>query len=186
MLVIGSMGIVVGGLGLGKFFVENNNQEPQPTQITVEVPSASPEKENTEPAKEEHTEHVWIPVYETVKHAAVTHTVEHPIEYGTETTYHTVCNTCSEIVDGATSEHQAKTGHSAWSTNVPITNEIITSNAWSEAVTDTPEYEELVQTGEKCSLCGETRTAAESNASQKNNVGKQVTGSQTKEPGRLL
>lgn len=102
-------------------------------------------------------EHNWVEVYGLAHHDAVTHEVEHPAAYASETSYHTVCNECRQIIDGKADDHIAKTGHSGYSTNVPIVNEVLVSQGWTETVVDEEAHDELVITGEKCSICGEVR-----------------------------
>lgn len=104
-------------------------------------------------------EHVWAEVYGLEHHDTVTHEVYHEPEYASETSYHTVCNECRQTIDGKAAEHIEKTGHSGYSTNVPITSEVLVTQGWTETVTDEEARDELVVTGEKCSLCGQERDA---------------------------
>lgn len=101
--------------------------------------------------------HDWTVTYKTVHHDAVTHTETVEPEYADETTYHTVCNDCKQVIDGKADEHIKETGHSGYSTNVPITNEVLVSEGYTHEVTDTPAYDETVADELVCTLCGETR-----------------------------
>ena len=101
--------------------------------------------------------HDWTAVYELVDVPAVTHVEHHDAVYGTETTYETVCNDCDAIVTGVTREHTAETGHTNFTTNVPIENETVEQEAYDETVVDTPATVQLVHTSDQCSTCGETR-----------------------------
>lgn len=105
-------------------------------------------------ATEEHV-HDWTAVYELVDVPAVTHVEHHDAVYGTETAYETVCNSCDAIVTGATREHTAETGHTGFTTNVPITNEVVEQDAYDETVVDAPATVQLVHTSDQCSTCGE-------------------------------
>lgn len=101
-------------------------------------------------------EHEWQVVYETVHHDAVTHTETVEPVYEEQTTYHTVCNECKEIIDGEAAQHIRETGHSGYSTNVPITDTVLVSDGYTEEVVDTPAYDEQVATELVCPVCGET------------------------------
>lgn len=101
-------------------------------------------------------EHEWQVVYETVHHDAVTHTETVEPVYEEQTTYHTVCNECREIIDGEAAQHIRETGHSGYSTSVPITDTVLVSDGYTEEVVDTPAYDEQVATELVCPVCGET------------------------------
>lgn len=104
-----------------------------------------------EPAAHEHD---WAIRYETVHHEAQTHEeVVQPV-YETATTYHSVCNSCSEIVDGHAQQHVDETGHGGYSTNVPVTESRLVSEGRVDVVEDSPAYDELVETGRACTICG--------------------------------
>lgn len=102
-------------------------------------------------------EHDWSVTYKTVHHDAVTHTETIEPDYDDETTYHTVCNDCEQVIDGVADQHIKETGHSGYSTNVPITNEVLVSEGYTQEVVDTPAYDETVADALVCTLCGETR-----------------------------
>lgn len=101
--------------------------------------------------------HDWTVTYQTVHHDAVTHTETMDPEYADETTYHTVCNDCGQVIDGIADQHIKETGHSGYSTNVPITDEVLVSEGYTQEVVDTPAYDETVADALVCTLCGETR-----------------------------
>ena len=105
---------------------------------------------------EDHS-HEWSAVYQLRDVAEKTHVVHHDAEYGTETAYETVCNVCDEIVTGATDEHSEKTGHSSFTTDVPVVNEVVLRDAYDETVVDEPASVELVHTADRCTVCGEER-----------------------------
>lgn len=136
-------------------------------QETAEV--AAPEEQttteesdaiDTNTAEEAHV-HNWGPNY-VLKHVdAVTHTVDHSAVWESQTSYHTVCNTCMQVIDGQAAQHIAQTGHQGYSTNVPITGDVKVSDAWTETVVDEEAHDELVVDGEICSECGATRNTSE-------------------------
>lgn len=121
-----------------------------------EEPAASEADDQAAAAPEEHV-HDWTAVYALRDVPAVTHVEHHDAVYGTETVYETVCNECEAIVTGATREHTASTGHTGFTTNVPIVNEVVEQEAYDETVVDTPATVQLVHTSDRCSSCGEER-----------------------------
>lgn len=129
-------------------------------QATEEVASDEATAEKADANAEEPHVHNWGPNY-TLQHVeAVTHTVEHPAVWEPQTSYHTVCNTCMQVIDGQASQHITETGHKGYSTNVPITNDVMVSEAWTETVVDEEAHDELVLNGEVCSVCGATRNTS--------------------------
>lgn len=121
------------------------------------------EQKNQDTSIEQSLEHrhTWSPNYETVHHDAEYKDVWHEPVYGEETTYHTVCNTCKEIIDGEAAKHIADTGHSGYSTDVPITDEIVVQEGYFEPVLVTEAYDETVVESMVCTACGEEITVEE-------------------------
>ena len=109
-------------------------------------------------AAQAHT-HDWTVTYKTVHHDAVTHTEHVDPVFQNQTTYHTVCNECKQVIDGKADEHIKDSGHSGYSTNVPITDEVMVSEGYDREVTDTPAYDETVIDKMVCTTCGETKDA---------------------------
>lgn len=131
-------------------------------QATEEVASDEVTTEEAEAdanAEEAHV-HNWGPNYVLQHVEAVTHTVEHPAVWEPQTSYHTVCNTCMQVIDGQAAQHIAQSGHQGYSTNVPITGDVMVSDAWTETVVDEEAHDELVLDGEICSECGATRNTS--------------------------
>lgn len=104
-------------------------------------------------------EHDWTMTYKTVHHDAVTHTENVAPVYESKTEYHTVCNDCQQVIDGIADQHIKDTGHSGYSTNVPISGEVLVSEGYSHEVTDTPAYDETVPDALVCAICGATKPA---------------------------
>lgn len=138
----------------------------QPTtdepKTTVEVQSAQNEDDGQQAdassdAAEQTCDHDWTITYKTVHHDAVTHTETVAPVYANETSYHTVCNDCKQVIDGKADEHIKETGHSGYSTNVPITDEVVASEGYTKEVTDTPAYDETVPDKVVCTKCGVER-----------------------------
>lgn len=105
--------------------------------------------------------HDWTVTYKTVHHDAVTHTEHVDPVFQNQTTYHTVCNECKQVIDGKADEHIKASGHSGYSTNVPITDEVMVSEGYDREVTDTPAYDETVIDKMVCTTCGETKDAVQ-------------------------
>lgn len=108
--------------------------------------------------KSDTCEHDWIDELETVHHDAVTHIVSHPAEYKTVTNYHTICNICEAIIDSKTAEHTIDTGHSSWTTDVPVLENELVSEAYDETIIDQDAYDETVIKQQRCKKCGEVQT----------------------------
>ena len=127
-----------------------------------EPPDQNPPADLQRPAAataEKERKHVWVPVYGIEHTEAVTQTVEVAPTYETRTTAHTVCNDCLAVIDGAAQQHLDETGHSGFTPDVPVTDEVMTDEGGVETVVVKEGTDELVVTGEKCALCGEEREA---------------------------
>lgn len=120
-------------------------------------------KDGSKSKEKSHT-HDWSITYKTVHHDAVTHTEHVAPVYQNQTTYHTVCNECKQVIDGKADEHIKETGHSGYSTNVPITDEVMVSKGYDKQVTDTPAYDETVIDKLVCTTCGATKDAPQATA----------------------
>lgn len=124
-----------------------------------------PSQQGQEPSRtagvESNHEHIWIPSYGTERREAVTEPRDVDPVYGTETTKHTICNDCLAIIDGAAQGHIDETGHSGFTPDVPITDEVVVEAGRTELVVVEEEASELIVTGEKCALCGQERALGE-------------------------
>jgi hypothetical protein len=88
---------------------------------------------------------VWHePVYTTIHHDAVYETVHHDAEYTTKTEYYTRCNDCGYLTQGSIYPHQDATGHTGYSTGVPITTQVLIRAAYDEQVLVTAAWDEQV------------------------------------------
>ena len=114
----------------------------------------------------EECEHVWIPVYGIEHKDAVTSSREVDPTYESRTTAHTVCNDCLATIDGKAQQHLDETGHSGFTPDVPVTDEVMTDEGGIVTVIVEDESDELVITGEKCALCEEERAAKGSGAGE--------------------
>lgn len=109
--------------------------------------------------------HTWVPYTTTIHHNAVTTEVQHQPIYDSRTTYHTVCNECEAIIDGNAQAHIADTGHVGYSTNVPISTEVLRQAGYTEIVVLEDAWDETVTDGAICSSCGEKAPSAATAAS---------------------
>ena len=121
--------------------------------------SDTPTGQQEQVADERPCEHDWTVTYKTVHHDAVTHTENVAPVYESKTEYHTVCNDCEQVIDGIADNHIKETRHSGYSTNVPITGEVLVSEGYSHEVTDSPAYDETVADKMVCTICGEEKPA---------------------------
>ena len=146
--------LLVAGLITGSIYL-SGRQGGTPTAPGSGTPTGQQEQVDGEKP----CEHDWTVTYKTVHHDAVTHTENVPPVYEAKTSYHTVCNDCQQTIDGIADAHIKDTGHSGYSTNVPITGEVLVSEGFTREVTDSPAYDESVPDKLVCTLCGEEKPA---------------------------
>lgn len=173
IIAIAAVALVV---GLATLLPKQNNTDTTTpdSQVAIEAPQEgqggdtgqSSSDSSADTASDETCQHDWTVTYKTVHHDAVTHTETVDPVYGEETTYHTVCNDCGQVIDGNADQHIEDTGHSGYSTNVPITDEVVVSEGYTHEVTDTPAYDELVADQLVCTLCGATRPLDSTSATE--------------------
>ena len=109
-------------------------------------------------AVKEACSHSWVPITTTIKHPRISHEVIHDAEYETKTELHTICNECSQIIDGVAQDHIDETDHSGFTTSIPIHEKILLKDAWVENVVDEEAWVETLTEGYVCSSCNETAT----------------------------
>lgn len=105
-------------------------------------------------------EHVWQPVYGTVHVDKQTHMEHRDATYKQETVNETVCNDCKAVITGKAQEHIEKTGHSGFTRNVPVIEDVIDVPAHDEEVVDWEAHDEKRLTGYSCE-CGKNLTLDE-------------------------
>lgn len=103
------------------------------TSATTDIPKTP------EPKKTWHE-----PEYKTVTHEAVYETRHHEAIYTTATDYYTCCNDCTFMIQGSIYPHQDETGHGRYSTNVPISRQVLVKEAWDETVCTAKAWDEKV------------------------------------------
>ena len=106
-------------------------------------------------------DHQWrtLGLYEQTE--AATHEEEVPAVVETVEEPHTVCNTCYAVVDGATAEHTAATGHAGFTTDVPVPVEVVVQEAGVREVVDEPAEQRFTPILEWCPACGATQPAGQ-------------------------
>ncbi len=154
--------LLCAAVGTGAYFAGARGETSAPvtqqeTATQEAVPKATDTQDESDSAKHVHD---WTVTYKTVHHDAVTHTEHIDPVFQNQTTYHTVCNDCKQVIDGKADEHIKVTGHSGYSTNVPITDEVMVSEGYDRTVTDTPAYDETVIDKMVCTTCGATKDAS--------------------------
>lgn len=105
-------------------------------------------------------EHVWQPVYGTVHVEKQTHIEHKDVTYKQETVNETVCNDCKAVITGKAQEHIEKTGHSGFTRNVPVIEDVVDVPAHDEEVVDWEAHDESRLTGYSCE-CGKKLTLDE-------------------------
>lgn len=128
----------------------------------VSAASAQPAAEEPEPAAgaTEEAHHTWEPVYGIVHLEKKTHKEHVDATYKEVTEYETLCNVCKQPVTGKAQEHSEKTGHTGFTTNVPVVKEVVDEPAKDVEVTDQEAKDAYALTGYRCD-CGKSLTLEE-------------------------
>lgn len=100
--------------------------------------------------------HNWEPAYTTEHIAQQSHTEHIDTTYKEVTALETVCNTCKEIITNNESDHVSSTGHTAYTTNIPVTQEVVDVEGHDITVIDSEAYDKQTLSGYKCSECEKT------------------------------
>ena len=136
----------------------------QPADTSGSAVSAAPAKpaEEPEPAAgaTEEAHHTWEPVYGIVHLEKKTHTEHVDATYKEVTEYETLCNVCKLPVTDKAQEHSEKTGHTGFTTNVPVVKEVVDEPAKDVEVTDQEAKDAYALTGYRCD-CGKSLTLEE-------------------------
>ena len=124
--------------------------------------SGQPAAEEPEPAAgaTEEAHHTWEPVYGIVHLEKKTHKEHVDATYKEVTEYETLCNVCKQPVTGKAQEHSEKTGHTGFTTNVPVVKEVVDVPAKDVEVTDQEAKDAYALTGYRCD-CGKSLTLEE-------------------------
>ncbi len=125
-------------------------------------PESQQASQSTASAADAHqaAEHVWQPVYGTVHVEKQTHIEHKDATYKQVTVNETVCNDCKAVITGKAQEHIEKTGHSGFTRNVPVIEDVVDVPAHDEEVVDWEAHDEKRLTGYSCE-CGKKLTLDE-------------------------
>lgn len=145
-----SVGAIVGQAIVG----QGAAQQAKPAESQQASQSAaSPSDAQTE-------EHVWKPMYSVVHVDKQTHVEHRDATYKQETVSETVCNDCKAVITGKAQEHIEKTGHSGFTRNVPVVEDVVDVPAHDEEAVDWEAHDERRLTGYSCE-CGKKLTLDE-------------------------
>lgn len=146
-----AVGAIVGQIFVG----QGDAQQAKPSESQQASQSAASAADAHQAA-----EHVWQPVYGTV-HVDKQSRIEHKnATYKQEIVNETVCNDCKAVITGKAQEHIEKTGHSGFTRNVPVIEDVIDVPAHDEEVVDWEAHDEKRLTGYSCE-CGKNLTLDE-------------------------
>lgn len=126
----------------------------------VSAASAQPAAEEPAAGATEEAHHTWEPVYGIVHLEKKTHKEHVDATYKEVTEYETLCNVCKQPVTGKAQEHSEKTGHTGFTTNVPVVKEAVDVPAKDVEVTDQEARDAYALTGYRCD-CGKSLTLEE-------------------------
>lgn len=144
------------GAIVGQAFI---GQEPEQQAKPAESQQASQPSAN-EPDAHQTAEHVWQPEYSVVHVEKQTHMEHRDATYKQATVNETVCNDCKAVITGKAQEHIEKTGHSGFTRNVPVIEDVVDVPAHDEEVVDWEAHDEKRLTGYSCE-CGKKLTLDE-------------------------
>ena len=144
------------GAIVGQSFVgQGAEQQAKPSESQQASQSAASADEAHQAA-----EHVRQPIYGAVHVEKQTHMEHRDATYKQETVNETVCNDCKAVITGKAQEHIEKTGHSGFTRNVPVIEDVIDVPAHDEEVVDWEAHDEKQLTGYSCQ-CGKNLTLDE-------------------------
>ena len=126
-------------------------------------PAESQQASQTAPSEadaHQQAEHVWQPEYSVVHVEKQTHMEHRDATYKQVTVNETVCNDCKAVITGKAQEHIEKTGHSGFTRNVPVVEDVVDVPAHDEEVVDWEAHDERRLTGYSCE-CGKKLTLDE-------------------------
>lgn len=144
------------GAIVGQAFI---GQEAEQQAKPAESQQASQPSTN-EPDAHQTAEHVWQPEYSVVHVEKQTHMEHRDATYKQATVNETVCNDCKAVITGKAQEHIEKTGHSGFTRNVPVIEDVVDVPAHDEEVVDWEAHDEKRLTGYSCE-CGKKLTLDE-------------------------
>lgn len=159
--VVGAIAAAVIGAGIATAALLPASHEADERATALEQQLEAEQAAHPEEAAYAACDHQWrtLGLFEATDE--VTHTEEVPEVTEVVDIPHTLCNECFAIVDGQTVEHTAATGHTDFSTDVPVPTTIVTQEGYSTEVVDEPATQRFTPVLEWCPICGATQAAAE-------------------------
>lgn len=145
-----AVGAIVGQASIG----QEAEQQAKPAESQQASQSAA------SPSDAQAEEHVWKPMYSVVHVDKQTHMEHRDATYKQATVNETVCNDCKAVITGKAQEHIEKTGHSGFTRNVPVIEDVVDVPAHDEEVVDWEAHDEKRLTGYSCE-CGKKLTLDE-------------------------
>ena len=145
-----AVGAIVGQAFIG----QEAEQQAKPAESQQASQSAA------SPSDAQAEEHVWKPMYSVVHVDKQTHMEHRDATYKQATVNETVCNDCKAVITGKAQEHIEKTGHSGFTRNVPVIEDVVDVPAHDEEVVDWEAHDEKRLTGYSCE-CGKKLTLDE-------------------------
>lgn len=145
-----AVGAIVGQAFIG----QEAEQQAKPAESQQASQSAA------SPSDAQAEEHVWKPMYSVLHVDKQTHVEHRDATHKQETVSETVCNDCKAVITGKAQEHIEKTGHSGFTRNVPVIEDVIDVPAHDEEVVDWEAHDEKRLTGYSCE-CGKNLTLDE-------------------------
>lgn len=144
------------GAIVGQAFVGQGAVQQMPTAKSQQVSQTAPSEVDTHQT----AEHVWQPEYSVMHVEKQAHMEHRDATYKQETVNETVCNDCKAVITGKAQEHIEKTGHSGFTRNVPVVEDVVDVPAHDEEAVDWEAHDERRLTGYSCE-CGKKLTLDE-------------------------
>lgn len=164
-IVVGIIAAAAVGAAIATAALLPASQTADQKATALEEQLAAEEAAHPEEAAHAACDHQWrtLGLFEATDE--VSHTEEVPEVTEVVDIPHTLCNTCFAIVDGQTAQHTAATGHTDFSTDVPVPTTIVTQESYSQEVIDEPATQRFTPVLEWCPICGATQAAPDDAAS---------------------
>lgn len=144
------------GAIVGQAFVGQGAVQQMPTAKSQQASQTAP----SEVDAHQTAEHVWQPEYSVMHVEKQAHMEHRDATYKQETVNETVCNDCKAVITGKAQEHIEKTGHSGFTRNVPVVEDVVDVPAHDEEAVDWEAHDERRLTGYSCE-CGKKLTLDE-------------------------
>ena len=151
---------VVAACGVGAIVGQTIAEQGAAQQTKPAESQQAPQAAENAADAQQSAEHVWKSMYSVVHVEKQTHMEHRDATYKQETVNETVCNDCKAVITGKAQEHIEKTGHSGFTRNVPVIEDVVDVPAHDEEVVDWEAHDEKRLTGYSCE-CGKKLTLDE-------------------------